>query len=96
MDTFIFFLLLFLLVYLYIGYLIIIYILAYFFPLRKIKTNDDYIPKVTVMVPVKNEEFTILDKLKNLSELDYPRDKLQIIIIDSDSDDNTLEIIKKS
>lgn len=47
------------------------------------------------MIPVKNEQFTIEEKLKNISQLLYPKNKLQIIVIDSNSDDTTIEIIQK-
>jgi glycosyltransferase involved in cell wall biosynthesis len=47
------------------------------------------------MVPVKNEEFTIEEKIKNIFELDYPKEKLQILIMDSSSDDKTQSIVSK-
>jgi glycosyltransferase involved in cell wall biosynthesis len=47
------------------------------------------------MIPTKNEEFTIDEKIQNCLELDYPKDKLEIFIIDSSSDDKTQGIVKK-
>ena len=46
------------------------------------------------MIPVKNEEFTIKEKLDNCLKLDYPKDKLQILVIDSSSEDDTIKIVK--
>lgn len=45
------------------------------------------------MMPVKNEEFTIREKLDNCLQLDYPKDKLQLLVMDSSSDDKTQEIV---
>ncbi|MBU1627199.1 glycosyltransferase [bacterium] len=49
---------------------------------------------VTVIVPVYNEEKYIETKLKNLLEQDYPKDMLEIIVVDNGSNDKTKEIIK--
>ncbi|MFH1269738.1 MAG: glycosyltransferase [Candidatus Omnitrophota bacterium] len=47
---------------------------------------------MSVIIPVKNAE-RFLDKcLKSLLELDYPKDKYEVIISDSDSTDRTREI----
>lgn len=51
-------------------------------------------PKVTVIVPAYNEEKTISKTLNSLLELDYPKDKLQIIAIDDGSKDSTYNIAK--
>jgi len=79
--------------FLYAWYAWVIYLLWKFFP-KKHKNNPDYTPSVTVIVPTKNEEFTIEEKMLNLLELNYPRDKLEIIIVDSSSSDNTQEIVE--
>lgn len=55
-----------------------------------IKRNESYFPFVTILVPVYNEEKIIRYKLKNLSKLDYPKNHLQIILIDDCSSDRTL------
>jgi len=46
-------------------------------------------PIVTVVVPVWNEEKTLGGTIKSLLALDYPKDKLDIIIVDDGSTDNT-------
>jgi len=50
------------------------------------------LPNVTVMIPTYNETETIYAKMKNISEFDYPLDKLEVIIVDDSSVDNTREI----
>jgi len=52
-------------------------------------------PGVTIMVPCYNEEKTILGTINSLLDLDYPKNKLQIMIIDDGSKDNTWNIIQE-
>jgi len=80
--------------YLYVWYIIIIWILAKL-QSNKILLDDSYEPIITVMVPVKNEEFTIEEKINNIFLCDYPKDKLHVLIMDSTSDDDTQKIVSK-
>jgi len=41
---------------------------------------DAYFPSVCVLIPAYNEEAVIADKIRNLSCLDYPQDKLRVVI----------------
>jgi cellulose synthase/poly-beta-1,6-N-acetylglucosamine synthase-like glycosyltransferase len=59
------------------------------------KVDENYKPKVSILVPTYNESSIILLKLLNLSRLKYPKDLVETIIIDSNSTDGTLEIIKQ-
>jgi len=58
------------------------------------KVDVNYLPNVSLIVPCLNEEMTIAEKIKNSLVIDYPKDKLEIIIIDSSSTDKTAEIVK--
>ena len=60
-----------------------------------IKTPFNETPAVTVIVPCFNEEKTVQKTIKSLLNLDYPKDKLQIMIIDDGSTDNTEEILEQ-
>ena len=53
------------------------------------------LPFVTIMVPACNEENTVGKTVESLLGLDYPKKKLQIIVIDDGSVDNTYKIAKK-
>lgn len=53
------------------------------------------LPRVTVVVAARNEERNIGRTLDSLVQLDYPRDKLEIIISDGASTDGTCEIVKR-
>src|ERR1051325_1319521 len=51
----------------------------------------DRLPKVTVQLPIFNEVYVAERLIRSVSELDYPRDLLQIQVLD-DSTDETREI----
>ena len=53
---------------------------------------DCTLPTMTVIVPAYNEEQWIAEKIRNLASLDYPRDKLTIIVACDGCTDNTAEI----
>ena len=55
---------------------------------------DEY-PGVTIIVPCYNEEKTVQATVDSLLNLDYPKDKLQIFIIDDGSKDKTWEKIQE-
>jgi cellulose synthase/poly-beta-1,6-N-acetylglucosamine synthase-like glycosyltransferase len=50
---------------------------------------------VTVVVPVRNRELTIQPLLESLQQLDYDRNKVEVIVVDGNSTDKTREIVKK-
>lgn len=66
---------------------------------KKIKDEESlevsYYPTVTVAVPCWNEEKTLASTLDSLISLDYPKDKVTIIVVDDGSKDKTFEIAKK-
>ncbi len=50
---------------------------------------------VSVLVPAYNEENTIIKTLESIDQLDYPKDKLEVIIINDGSKDNTEKVVKE-
>ena len=54
--------------------------------------KDDIEPSVTVVVAAYNEESVIGRRIENLLELDYPADKLRIVVSSDASSDRTEEI----
>jgi cellulose synthase/poly-beta-1,6-N-acetylglucosamine synthase-like glycosyltransferase len=52
-----------------------------------------YRPRVTVMVPCRNEELVVEGMVTCLAALDYPEDLLELVVIDDGSDDRTGEIL---
>ena len=51
-------------------------------------------PNVSVLVPVKNEEKVVGRLLDALVRLDYPRENLEVVVVEDESRDRTLEICK--
>src|SRR5437867_5187341 len=47
----------------------------------------EQLPKVTVQLPIFNEVYVVERLLRSVSELDYPRDRLQIQVLDDSTDD---------
>ena len=80
--------------YSYFWYPVVIWLLGRFFYLPH-ESDTNYTPFVSIIVPTKNEEYTIAKKIDNCLSLDYPKDKIEILIVDSSSDDNTGDIVKK-
>lgn len=50
---------------------------------------SDYTPSVTVLIPAHNEEHVIGALLQKMSELNYPKSKIEILAIDDASTDKT-------
>lgn len=53
------------------------------------------LPKISYCVFTYNEEKNIADCLSSIFEQNYPKDKLEVILVDDASEDRTLEIAKK-
>src|SRR3989338_4833852 len=52
-------------------------------------------PKVTIIVPCWDEEKTIYKTVRSILDLNYPKDKIKIFLIDDGSTDGTWNIISK-
>src|SRR5262249_14626958 len=81
------------LVYIYFGYPLLLWsgILGRRRPVRKKET----FPFVSFVVPAHNEESVIEAKLRNLLALDYPRDRLEILVGSDGSTDRTEELVRR-
>ena len=55
----------------------------------------DYEPEVSVIIPCYNEESNIKNCLDAVYSLDYPKEKMEVIVVDDGSTDNTLDVLKK-
>jgi cellulose synthase/poly-beta-1,6-N-acetylglucosamine synthase-like glycosyltransferase len=54
----------------------------------------DVEPAVSFVVAAHNEEAVIEQRLANLLALDYPRDKLELVVVSDGSDDGTEELVQ--
>ncbi|MDR1992558.1 MAG: glycosyltransferase family 2 protein [Nitrososphaerota archaeon] len=57
--------------------------------------DKGYRPHVSVIVPVYNEENGIDHTIDSILNSDYPKDKIELIVIDDKSKDKTLEVVNK-
>ena len=83
-----------LLVYIYLGYPVLLSLAARIFP-RRHSFDDRYTPSVTLVISAYNEENVIEAKIKNALLLDYPAEKLTILVVSDCSTDLTDEIVLK-
>ena len=60
----------------------------------KLKNNQEF-PKVSVIVPAYNEEDNIEQNIISLNRIDYPKNRLEIIIVNDGSGDNTSKIVNR-
>lgn len=94
-----------LIVYHHVGYPVILAWYSKNHPLKAIrhkvrgfKSNkaDRSCASMTILVPAYNEEQWIADKIRNLASLDYPKNKLTVIIACDGCTDNTVEIAEQT
>ncbi len=57
---------------------------------------DDRLPKVTVQLPVFNEMYVVERLIDTVARLDYPRDRLEIQVLDDSLDETTAIARRKS
>ena len=57
--------------------------------------NDADLPSVSVLVVAHNEESVIRERIDNLLALDYPKDKLELVIASDSSRDRTVDIVNE-
>jgi cellulose synthase/poly-beta-1,6-N-acetylglucosamine synthase-like glycosyltransferase len=50
------------------------------------------LPKISLIVPTKNEGVVIKRCLDGILDINYPKDKMEVIVVDGDSKDNTCRI----
>lgn len=87
----------FLIIYTFVGYGFVLFFLVkikglFFKPF--VFTKEAVLPTLTILIAAYNEEDLIIEKVENTIELNYPKDKFQIIFITDGSTDRTAERIK--
>ena len=67
------------------------------FALHRRDDNKDYSfqPFISILVPTFNEEAVIQKRLQNLQALRYPKDKFEILVVDSGSSDATKSVVER-
>ncbi|MCX2745877.1 glycosyltransferase family 2 protein [Mangrovivirga sp. M17] len=98
----IFWISLFIVVYTFVGYGFVLFLITrvkrIFKGKRKITdiTKKEDWPEITLLIAAYNEEDDILDKLTNSLQLDYPKEKLNILFVTDGSTDNTTKLLREN
>lgn len=81
------------LAYVYVGYPLVVYFAGLILarPVRR----GEIEPTVTILITAFNEESAIAEKLANTLAIEYPKDKLEILVASDGSTDRTDEIVKE-
>ena len=97
----VFWILIFIVFYTYIGYGILLWLLVKIRRMAGKKSGsvkedqENFEPDVTLFIAAFNEKDFISQKIQNSLELDYPREKLHMVWVTDGSDDGTPEALKK-
>ncbi len=79
-------------VYIYVGYPVVIKLIAA--RPKTIASDVAHQPTVSILIAAFNEEKEIENTIRNKLALDYPQDKLEIIVVSDESEDRTDEIVE--
>lgn len=82
------------LIYVYIGYPLLLGLLSVVRPFR-CRFRTDYQPPVSLLFSAKDEIHALPRKIANLRTLDYPRDKIQILAASDGSTDGTAAFLRE-
>jgi len=91
--TSLFWLCLALVVYTYIGYPVWLWFFVHWHEQAILRRPIE--PSVSIVIAARNEEANIAAKLKSLQLLDYPKDRLQIVVASDGSTDQTVSILRE-
>jgi cellulose synthase/poly-beta-1,6-N-acetylglucosamine synthase-like glycosyltransferase len=82
-----------LLIWAFVGYPLLM--LRFALTRRDVEKNYSFQPFFSILVPTFNEEAVIEERIQNLRALRYPKDKYEILVIDSGSSDATKSIVRR-
>ena len=81
--------------YAYLGYPALILLAARLWPAPEVRKGE-VTPPVSLLTVARNEEACLEEKLRNVLDLDYPRDRLEVIVASDGSTDRTEAIASAS
>jgi len=79
--------------YAYVGYAGWLYLRSRMRP--KPVQQTPFVPAVSIVMVVRNEQGVLEKKLQNLGELHYPKDSFEIVVVSDGSTDRTEEILRE-
>lgn len=83
-----------LLLYVYLGYPLLVRFLSAFMP-APVRFDDGHTPSVSIVIAAYNEAADILETLQNKLDQNYPSDLMEILVVSDESDDGTDEIVSE-
>jgi cellulose synthase/poly-beta-1,6-N-acetylglucosamine synthase-like glycosyltransferase len=81
-----------LLFYVYAGYPLLLALIGLF--VRRNRSDAGYTPRISVLIAAYNEEEAIERKIQQTLALEYPKEKLEVLVLSDCSTDRTDEIVK--
>jgi cellulose synthase/poly-beta-1,6-N-acetylglucosamine synthase-like glycosyltransferase len=86
-----------LILYTHVVYPVLLWILsALFGEPGRARRAQDRLPTVTLIVPAHDEAEVIERKVENALELDYPRDRFELVVVSDGSTDGTVELAREA
>ena len=83
-----------LLAYTHVGYPLVLWLLARLTRTRALPAGGGELPSASLVVAAYNEEAVIAGKVHNVLALDYPRDRLELIVASDGSTDRTVALAR--
>lgn len=80
------------LVFVFLMFITIVFLIS---KLVKEKIYPNFEPSISVIIPSYNEKENIANCLTSIINSNYPRDKIELIVVDDGSIDNTIQIVEE-
>jgi cellulose synthase/poly-beta-1,6-N-acetylglucosamine synthase-like glycosyltransferase len=81
----------------YVGYPVLLWLLARWFgrPTQTPADNRRDLPSLSLLIAAHNEEAVVEERIRNALRMDYPPEKLEIVVASDGSVDKTPEIVRR-
>ena len=77
-------------------YLLLLFFVIGFFRIKEFNETDSFVDTCfSIVIPFRNEAENLDKLLKSISQINYPKKKFEIILVNDDSDDSSVEIFEK-
>lgn len=77
------------------SFLLFIFFVTVISAIKGKKRYGEFVPRVSIIIPAFNEEKNIEACLNSIKYLNYPKEKIEVIVVDDGSDDETIKIAEK-
>lgn len=62
---------------------------------KRLAEKEMDLPAISIMIPAHNEGIVIVETLESMARLEYPEGKLEVIVVNDGSKDDTAELVEK-